>query len=205
MASERRRLHVVRDDAATTPEDRSHALTELLTRAGRGDEQAFAGLYDAVAGAVYGVALRVLRSPALAEEVSQDVLVEVWQHAARFDPAAGSARAWILTMAHRRAVDRVRSEQAHTDRLRDHGQRFAATAPEPDDVVDVSYREWRAERVRQGLAQLTHKQREALDLAFTKGYTHTELATSLGIPLGTAKARVRDGLMKLRSLWEEEE
>ncbi len=203
MADERRRLHVVRDGAASSPHDRSRALDSLLTRAGRGDEQAFADLYDAAAGAVYGVALRVLRSPALAEEVAQDVLVEVWQHAARFDPATGSARAWIVTMAHRRAIDRVRSEQAHADRLRRHGHLFEASAPEPDDIVDVSYRAWRAERVRDGLSRLSDKQREALELAFTKGYTHTELARSLGVPLGTAKARVRDGLMKLRDLWEE--
>nr|WP_255633308.1 sigma-70 family RNA polymerase sigma factor [Demequina sp. TTPB684] len=162
-------------------------------------------MYTAVAGSVYGVALRVVRDRSIAEEVAQDVLVEVWRSARRYRPEAGSGRAWILTVAHRRAIDRVRSEQAHTDRLRAHGAKMTGSPAEPDGVVDVAHREWEASRVREGLLLLTERQQEALDLAFAKGFTHREVAASLGVPLGTAKARIRDGLIKLRDAWEEEE
>ncbi len=195
--------------AASTPSGdagsiRSTLIGELLVRVGRGDEPAFDALYNAVAGSVYGIAVRVVRDRAIAEEVAQDVLVEVWRTASRYRPEAGSGRTWILTMAHRRAIDRVRSEQAHTDRLRTHGAKTTGNHDDPDTVVDVAYRQWQAQRVREGLTLLTERQREAIDLAFAKGFTHREVAASLGIPLGTAKARIRDGLMKLRDAWEEE-
>ncbi|WP_291380074.1 sigma-70 family RNA polymerase sigma factor [Demequina sp.] len=208
-----RHLRVVGDAAApaaspTAPAEgalsRSAVIGQLLVRVGRGDESAFDELYTATAASVFGVALRVVRDRAIAEEVAQDVLVEVWRRAARYRPEAGSGRTWILTMAHRRAIDRVRSEQAHTDRLRAHGSTITGSHDEPDTVVDMAHREWEVRRVREGLALLTERQREALDLAFAKGFTHREVAASLGIPLGTAKARIRDGLIKLRDAWEEE-
>jgi RNA polymerase sigma-70 factor (ECF subfamily) len=169
---------------------------ELLRRVARGDEDAFAALYDAVAGRVLGLVRRVLRDPAQAEEVTQEVLVEVWRTAARFDPARGSASAWILTMAHRRAVDRVRSEQAHTDR----GERAAAAdARTPYDhvVEDVTARLER-EQVRRCLGTLTDLQREAVTLAYYGGYTYREVAERLAVPLPTVKTRLRDGLIRLR-------
>lgn len=203
--SSQRRLRVVREaEEAPSAGDRLARLDALLADVGRGDEGAYAALYDAVAGAVFGMAVRVVRDRAIAEEVAQDVLVEVWRRASRFDASAGSARTWILTIAHRRAIDRVRSEQAHTDRVLAHGATVTGTQPEPDDVVDTSYREWQAQRVREGLDRLTERQREAIDLAFTKGYTHREVARALDVPLGTAKARIRDGLIRLRDGWEEE-
>ena len=183
---------------------RSALIGQLLVRVSRGDDAAFDELYTAVAGSVFGVALRVVRDRAIAEEVAQDVLVEVWRSAGRYRPEAGSGRTWILTLAHRRAIDRVRSEQAHTDRLRAHGAKATGSQDDPDTVVDVAHREWEAQRVREGLSTLTERQQEALDLAFAKGFTHREVAASLGIPLGTAKARIRDGLIKLRDAWEEE-
>lgn len=208
----KRHLRVVGDAApaasptpvAEAARTRSALVGHLLVRVGRGDEAAFDELYTAVAGSVFGVTLRVVRDRAIAEEVAQDVLVEVWRRAARYRPQAGSGRTWILTMAHRRAIDRVRSEQAHTDRLRAHGAKATGSHDDPDTVVDVAHREWEAQRVREGLALLTDRQREAIDLAFSKGFTHREVAASLGIPLGTAKARIRDGLIKLRDAWEEE-
>jgi RNA polymerase sigma-70 factor (ECF subfamily) len=161
----------------------------------RGDAAAFDRLYPALAGPVYGLALRVVRNPALAEEVSQEVLVDVWRLAPRFDPALGSAMAWVLTMAHRRAVDRVRREQSQEDRA----ARAAALASDDRDVVvDQLERSWDAARVRRALGGLTPAQREAIEMAFFDGRTHREVAGLLGIPLGTAKTRIRDGLIRLR-------
>lgn len=169
----------------------------LLAQVARGDEAAFERLYPLVAGAVYGLALRIVRNPALAEEVSQDVLVDVWRQAPRFDRSRGSATAWVLTMAHRRAVDRVRREESQARRLR---EAAAVAPPEPadDTVVDEVARTWEAARVRRALTGLTELQREAIDLAYFSGYTHQQVATALGIPLGTAKTRIRDGLIRLR-------
>lgn len=178
------------------------ALDALLTRVGLGDEDAYDALYSAVAGSVLGLAVRIVRDREMAEDVAQEVLVDVWHRAARFRPEAGSARSWILTIAHRRAVDRVRSEQAHATRLRTHGAVPESLPEEQESVVDSMQREWESARVRAGLAHLTDRQREALDLAYYRGFTHREVAEALDIPLGTAKARIRDGLLRLRDLWE---
>jgi len=207
--TDKRALRVVRDSPGgaalpPSPEQRAAALSRDLLACSRGDERAFESLYDAIGGSVFGVALRIVRDRAIAEEVAQEALVEVWRIAARYRPERGSARAWILTITHRRAVDRVRSEQAHTDRMLAHGQHLGSTNEEPDHVVDVAYGEWEAQRVRLGIGLLTARQKEALELTYFKGYTNKELAEALGIPLGTAKARIRDGLIKLRDAWEEE-
>lgn len=207
--NEERALRVVPDSpdtasAAVGPQDRASHLSRDLLACSLGDERAFESLYDAIAGSVFGVALRVVRDRAIAEEVAQEALVEVWRKASGYRPERGTARAWILTIAHRRAVDRVRSEQAHTDRMLAHGEHLGSTHEEPDHVVDVAYGKWEAARVRTGLEALTARQREALELTYFKGYTNHEVAQALGIPLGTAKARIRDGLIKLRDAWEEE-
>ena len=168
----------------------------LLQRVARGDEAAFERLYDLVAPLVHGVALGVVRNPALAEEVTQEVLVEAWRTAPRFDPERGSARSWLLTMTRRRAVDRVRSVQASVDRD------AAAGARDMERDVDVVSEavEIRLEQqqVRRCLGGLTDLQREAVSMAFYAGHTHREVAHLLDVPLGTVKTRLRDGLIRLR-------
>jgi RNA polymerase sigma-70 factor (ECF subfamily) len=168
----------------------------LLLRVARGDETAFAALYDLVAPVVYGVVLGVVRNPALAEEVTQEVLVEAWRTATRFDPARGTARSWLVTMARRRAVDRVRSVQASVER----DSAVAARDLERDVDVVAEAVEVRLEQqqVRRCLDGLTEIQREAVSLAFYAGHTHREVARLLDVPLGTIKTRLRDGLIRLR-------
>jgi RNA polymerase sigma-70 factor (ECF subfamily) len=192
-------LHPVPDpppDPADAP-DPPDAASRLLQAVARGDETAFAQLYDLVAPRVHGLARRVLRDPAQAEEVAQEVLLEVWRTATRYDPRRSSATTWVFTIAHRRAVDRVRSEQAGTDRLR----RFAATAAPPppyDEVVDQTTANLEQQQVRHCLRELTELQREAITLAYYAGYTYREVAQLLGIALATIKTRMRDGLARLR-------
>ncbi|WP_127497686.1 sigma-70 family RNA polymerase sigma factor [Actinoplanes solisilvae] len=170
--------------------------SELLRAVARGDEKAFGRLYDLVAPRVYGLIRRVLRDPAQAEEVTQEALVEVWRTAARFDPARGSATAWIFTIAHRRAVDRVRSEQAATERTIRVG---VASVDTPYDAVadEVSGRLER-QQVRRCLDGLTELQRQAVTLAYYQGHSYPQVAELLGTPLPTVKTRMRDGLIRLR-------
>lgn len=171
-------------------------LVELLTRTARGDDTAFSGIYEALAGPVYGMVLRVLRDPAQSEEVTQEVLVEVWRQASRFSRERGSVRSWVLTVAHRRAVDRVRSAQASSDREERVGR--ASHQREFDEVVDEVEHRLEAEQVRRALSVLTDLQREAVSLAYYGGYTHREVSELLDVPLGTIKTRLRDGLIRLR-------
>jgi RNA polymerase sigma-70 factor, ECF subfamily len=169
-------------------------LEAALAAVARGDEAAFGVVYDRVAPVVLGTARRILRDPAQSEEVMQEVLLEVWRSAARFDPAAGSAAAWISTLAHRRAVDRVRSEQRAAQRE----IRAATAAVAYDEVADAVEASLDRERVRRCLAGLTELQRESVTLAYYGGYTYREVAQLLGVAVGTVKTRMRDGLIRLR-------
>jgi RNA polymerase sigma-70 factor (ECF subfamily) len=171
-------------------------LAELLRRASRGDEGAFAEWYDATSSRAFGLAVRVLRDRAQAEEVTQEAYLECWRHSTRFDPDKGSALSWLLTIVHRKAVDRVRSAEASGRRDEAYSQKEQTV--EHDSTAEAATASLEATRVRAALAHLTEKQRQAVELAFLGGYTHTEVARMLDLPIGTAKTRIRDGLIRLR-------
>ncbi|TDL46550.1 sigma-70 family RNA polymerase sigma factor [Kocuria rosea] len=172
-------------------------LAELVRRSGVGDEAAFAALYDATSATVYGVTVRVTRSPEIAAEVLQEVYLMAWQQAARFDPARGSVLGWLCTLAHRRAVDRIRQVARERDREQAWENRRVGTPA--DETWQEVEQALDTEAVRAGMGALTGRQREAVTLAYHGGCTDQEVAQRLEIPLGTAKARIRDGLKNLRS------
>ncbi|MEX2550746.1 MAG: ECF RNA polymerase sigma factor SigK [Nitriliruptoraceae bacterium] len=191
MANPRRR------DEATDVQER-----ELLAGIAAGDQTALGALFDALGARVYGVIHRVLRDPAQAEEVTQEVMLEVWANAARFDGERGSPRTWIVTMARRRAIDRVRSEQASRDRtrrmgIRDQGRAF-------DEVSERVILDEEHAEVTAALGALTDLQRRAIELAYFEGHTYREVAELLDTPLGTVKTRMRDGLLRMRDVMEVE-
>lgn len=181
-------------DAPPTTDD----LGLLLVRVGDGDKEAFASLYDAVAEMVYALVLRVVRDPAQSEEVAQDVMLEVWRLAGRFDASRGSARGWIATMAHRRAVDLVRSAESSRQRGEAYG-RGELSGSNFDVVLEEVVERDEHGVVRDVLSNLTPLQREAIMLAYYDGLTYREVAVHLDTPVGTVKTRIRDGLTRLRA------
>ena len=169
---------------------------DLLGDVARGDEAAFATLYDRMAPRIYGLVRRVLRDPAQSEEVTQEVLLDIWRRATRFDRSRGSALSWVMTMAHGRAVDRVRSEQSAGQR--DLGYASKSVERDTDVVAEAVETSLDRRQVQRCLGTLTELQRESINLAYYAGYTQAEVAASLKAPLGTVKTRLRDGLIRLR-------
>ncbi|CAN5158903.1 ECF RNA polymerase sigma factor SigK [soil metagenome] len=182
-------------DGRTDPEA-GVTQDELLGRIAQGDRQAFSQLYDQIAPRVLGLIRRLLRDHAQSEEVAQEVFLEIWQNATRYDSNKGGASSWIMTMAHRRAVDRVRASQASRNRdvkigIRDYTADY-------DNVADTVQVKIESERVEKAMLRLTELQRQAVTLAYFGGYSHSEVATMLSVPIGTVKTRLRDGMIRLR-------
>lgn len=175
------------------------SLSGLLLRVGDGDLAAYELVYDHVAARVLGMATRVVRDHHQSREVAQEVMLEVWRSAASFDPARGSAWGWMMTLTHRRAVDRVRS--AHASTRRDtawHIGRQVVDTYNTDDTWESAHSSLQAARVRLALRKLSPPQRQAIEMAYFGGWTHSEIALLLGLPLGTAKDRIHTGLRRLR-------
>ncbi|GAA4572603.1 sigma-70 family RNA polymerase sigma factor [Planotetraspora kaengkrachanensis] len=191
----------MRPEDEAPPEGRPHAaappeLDDLLRQVARGDRDAFEQVYAQVAGPVFGMVLRVVRDRAQSEEVTQEALVEVWRAAARYDPDRGSAMAWVMTIAHRRAIDRVRSAQAGADR-ETRVARMDVHRPF-DEVAESVAARLEQERLRRCLGGLTDLQRESVTFAYYGGYSYREVSELLKVPLATVKTRMRDGLIRLR-------
>jgi RNA polymerase sigma-70 factor (ECF subfamily) len=181
------------DVDGTTPTVTSE---DLLGRVAQGDQQAFAQLYDRTSSRVFGLVKRLLRDHAQSEEVTQEIFLEIWQTATRYEPGKGGAMAWMLTMAHRRAVDRVRASQSSRDRdtrigIRDFAPEFDSVAENVEITVET-------ERVKEAMLRLTELQRQAVQLAYFGGYSHSEVSQMLKVPIGTVKTRLRDGMIRLR-------
>ena len=174
----------------------SASKESLLRRIAEGDQKAFSRLYDDIAPRVLGLIRRLLIDHAQSEEVAQEVFLEIWQTASRFDENKGGASTWILTMAHRRAIDRIRASQSSRDRDTKVGIRDFA--PEYDHVSESVEVTIEHERVKKAMARLTELQRQAVTLAYYGGYSHSEVAALLKVPIGTVKTRLRDGMIRLR-------
>jgi RNA polymerase sigma-70 factor (ECF subfamily) len=173
---------------------REAELAALISSIARGDQQAYGQFYDRTAGAVLGMVLGVIRDQQQSEKVMQEILVEAWRTASRFDPGQGSAMSWLMTLAHRRAVGHVRSEQPADERE----NRASAAWIGDDEPSGPAEAALEAGRVRRCLGTLTQEQRESVTLAYCGGYSYTEVAALTGVPASTVRTRLRDALIRIR-------
>lgn len=171
-------------------------LADLLGRVASGDARAFQDFYEQTSARVHGMVLRVLRDPGYSEETTQEVYLQVWHTAAAFDPSRGSALSWLITLAHRRAIDRVRSEQSGTNREGNYGA--ANWSADFDSVADEIARREDVREVTDCLEALTEVQRSTVTLAYYGGLTYREVSDRLSVALPTVKSRIRDGLSRLK-------
>lgn len=183
----------MRKHVDTQDEDRA-----LLAKVASGDRTAFAALYDRYGAATFGLALKICNNRALAEDVVQEAFLSIWQRAGRFDPERGSASAYLFAAVHNKAVDAVRHEESL--RRREEGVGDLPSQTRGDEVVEAAWMAVRRTEVRSAVSRLSPVQREAMELAYFEGLTYSEVADKLGIPLGTAKTRLRDGMIRLRGL-----
>ncbi|MFJ9147241.1 ECF RNA polymerase sigma factor SigK [Streptomyces sp. NPDC102270] len=188
------------EESSEPPADDAQSAEALLVRVANGDKDAFTGVYEALAHPVMGLACRILHDPAQAEEVTQEVMVEVWRTARRYRPERGSAKGWVLTLAHRRAVDRVRYAQAATQRERRADAVLAGR--EHDEVAEAVEDHDERRRAQECMARLARMYRVPLVLAYYQGLTYVEVAAALSTPAGTVKSRMRTGLRLLRDCLE---
>lgn len=185
-------------DGMDVPDDGSvDHIGDLLVRIAGGDQTAFARLYDTLSARVFGLILRVVVDRSQSEEVLQEVFLELWQSASRFAPNKGQGRSWVLTIAHRRAVDRVRSSQSSADR--DVRAGFRDLGVPHDGVAEEAQLRIEGRKVANAVSELPAPQRDVIALAYYGGYSQSEIAALVGAPLGTVKTRMRDGLSRLRT------
>jgi RNA polymerase sigma-70 factor (ECF subfamily) len=180
------------------PDDRQLADAKLVQRMAAGDRQAFSELYDRFSGPLHAMALRILHDPAESKDVLHDAFIALWEKAATFEPARGSAFSWAVTLVRNRAIDRVRMRRRRADLLAETAPDdlgYSATGAPADETAALGDE---AARVRAAVAKLPLEQKHALELAFFGGLTQEEIARTLQQPLGTVKARIRRGLLKLR-------
>lgn len=175
----------------------------LLEKTGQGDKDSFSELYDRYSGVLYTTAYRVLNNPDDAQDVLQDVFVQIWEKASMYDASRGKPLTWAMTMTRNKAIDRLRSKQRRS-RLRDEAEKEGNVHKDDHqgDVAEEVYGLERSEVVRNAVMQLSKEQRQAIEMAFFGGLTQNEIAEALSEPLGTVKARIRRGMMRLRTLIE---
>jgi len=180
-----------------TPDDRRAEEAALLVRIREQDERAIEALYERYSGPLYSLAYQVTGGDRFAQDVVQEVFVAVWKNAGRFDSARGSLSSWLFALARHKAIDLVRGEANVRRHTADVDLELEEAA---DDVDQEAWRRVRRDAVRAAMAQLPEAQRVAVEMAFFGGLTHVEISEALGIPLGTAKTRIRTALLRLRDI-----
>lgn len=192
----------VASSTAIDPSDNERELSALVARLAGGDKNALGSLYDSTTRIVYGLALRILGDPSSAEDVTMEVYLQVWRRAGSYDPQRGTVLSWLVTLARSRAIDCLRSRKARRADLEEHVDELANLRDSRPGPELASIQDGRSRIVQKAMAQLSRDQREAIELAYFSGLSHTEVAAQKDLPLGTVKTRIRLGMLNLRKLLE---